>query len=109
MKLSSLEVAKQIRKGLCGEIPIKLAVSDRDWLGTYAGDVSFKFGDWEITFFNDCDELDYTDNAKASDGRTANYEEWCTESTNGSWCCPLSHLSVEEQNKLQSILEEATP
>lgn len=42
----------------------------------YAGDVTYSASNgWEITVFNDCNEWDYIDSIRASDGRTIGFTE----------------------------------
>ena len=105
--IHSSEVAEQLKRALAGEVTITLADPEWSWARAFAGDVSFMVGDWRVTFFNDCDELDYTDRAEAPDGRKADRDDWCREAGEGRWQCPLSHLSLEEQARLESMLEQA--
>lgn len=72
------------------------------WNGVYAGDVEFSIGDWRITIFNDCCELDYCDSAIAPDGRQGDFDYWWDEKQE-----PISLLTIEERAALERLLEEA--
>jgi hypothetical protein len=95
------EVIAQYRKAISKEIPVTLADPQRTWEGTYAGDVQFMIGDWKVTFFNDCDELDYTDSVETPDGRKVTFEEFCYEDFIG---CPLDWMDYNEQAELEQLL-----
>lgn len=106
--LTSKEVAEQLRRALRDEVPVTLADPSHSWEQAYCGDVAFKVGDWLLVFFNDCNELDYTDSAESPDGREATYKQWATELEDPTgWLCPLCHLSSEEQSDLEALLEAA--
>lgn len=97
------EVADVLRRALRGEIKVSLA-GGRNWDDTYCGNVAFRFGDWKITFFNDCGELDYTDTAEAPDGSSCGYEEWNQHDPDGS-IDPLYMLSKAEFIALERLVE----
>lgn len=99
------EVAEQYRMALRGEIQVRCADPEWTWGRCYCGNVGFWFGDWKIYFFDDCDELDYTDSVTTSDGRTAEFDDWCEGDFIG---CPLSLLTEEEYAALKHLVEEAT-
>jgi hypothetical protein len=92
------EVAEQYRKALRGEVAIRLA--DPEW-GSFCGNVDFWFGDWRVTFFNDCDELDYTDSVTTLDGRRAEFDDWCDGYFIG---CPLDLLNEDEYAALEQMV-----
>lgn len=103
-KISIQEAVEIIRRGIRGELEIKPEIPGVTWDGVYAGDVGFWFGDWMFVFFNDCDELDYTDSVRAPDGRVSDCDEW---SERGLFACPLNELSEEEIRELESRLKAA--
>lgn len=98
------EVATQLKKAVAGQVSVELLDKSHTWDEVYAGDVWFQIGDWQIAFFNDCDELDYTSIAKAPDGSNAEFSDWCTEE---GITCPLDLLSTEERNELERLLAAA--
>lgn len=77
--LPAEDVRQQMRKALRGEVQVTIKPGTDTWDDTYAGNVEFLFGDWEIMVFNDCDSFDYVDSATASDGRAGAYESWAQE------------------------------
>ena len=82
----------------------KIAVTpvDTEWAAAWCGFVAFMFGDWRMTFFNDCMELDYLDTAVAPDGRVASYADWDV------W--PVEILSAHDAGayaRLERIIEDA--
>lgn len=68
------EIIDVIKAHIDGDIPIIPVHSE--WCAVYCGDVPFRFGDYVIEFYNDCNELDYVETATAPDGRTAKYNDW---------------------------------
>lgn len=112
MKLSGHEVTDQIQRALRGEIAFSL-IGSATWDEAF-GDVSFRFGDWAITFFNDCGDLDYCDSARAPDGREGEYEDWCAVPMDDCGdvrptAQPLDLLSADELRALDRLLREARP
>lgn len=99
------EVAEQYRKALRGEVPVKLADPEWSWERSYCGNVDFWFGDWKVTLFNDCAELDYTDSVTTPDGRQSEFDDWCKGEFIG---CPLNLLDEDEYAALEQLVEQAT-
>lgn len=77
--LPAEEVRQQMRRALKREVPVRIKFGHETWKSTYAGEVHFMFGDWEIVIFNDCDSFDYVDSATAPDGRHGDYDSWAKE------------------------------
>lgn len=102
-KVSGEEVAELLRQAIRGEVAVKLAHAEWTWEGTYAGDVGFVVGDWRVTIFNDCDELDYIDSVTAPDGRTGDFDQWWDDNHSEPTC----FLDASEQAALERLLEEA--
>jgi hypothetical protein len=116
-RLTGRDVAEQIRRALRGEIEVHLVNPIWSWDAIFAGDVPFLFGDWRITFFNDCDSLDYVDEAVDSAGRhvtyaddfSADYDVNGHELRSGS--DPLMYttgLADDERVQLERLLKAAT-
>ena len=72
------EVCEVIMDAISGKTSVRLA-QEKTWDETYAGDVSFYFGTWVLTFFNDCDGLDYLDSAISTDGDEGEFDDWVRE------------------------------
>lgn len=113
------EVASVISDAIAGRILVTLADPSRTWDEVYAGNCEFKFGEWSITFFNDCDCVDYVDCATSPDGRSAEYDDWCkdgetenVETSEGDierygQTCPTGFLSISEDDALEALLKAA--
>lgn len=56
--IASIEVCAVLRKAISGHLMVKLVTPSFTWDRAYAGVVTFWFDTWQISFFNDCDELD---------------------------------------------------
>ena len=93
------EVAEVLRKVIRGEVPIRLANPALTWNWVWCGNCEFLIGDWRMTFFNDCGELDYTDHVVAPDGRKTDYDDFY-EAGDG-----VELLSDEERACLVAIFE----
>ncbi|MGH9560026.1 MAG: DUF7693 family protein, partial [Terracidiphilus sp.] len=74
----------------------------QSWKEVYAGDVRFRIGEYTVTIFNDCDELDYVDSAIAPDGREGEFDAWWFENIE-----PVSVLTDLEYQQLENLLEGA--
>jgi hypothetical protein len=104
-RIAGLEVAEVMRAALRGEVQVRLADDNGDgskwtWNDVYAGNCGFWFGEWQIVFFNDCGELDYTDWARSPDGRQTSFDAWWDEHDE-----PVSLLSMEELAAMEELLE----
>ena len=101
LDLESWGIMKTIlRKFLRDEV--RLAPGETPWTEAYAGDVSFLCGDYKVTFFNDCDSLDYTDSIERQGVKI-----WDYAAADGR--DPLNELTGEEQMRLEEILKAAKP
>lgn len=94
------EIAELFRKAIRREV--KVFAVGQSWREVYAGDVSFRIGEYLVVIFNDCDELDYVDSAVAPDGRAGDFDEWDNSNTE-----PVSLLTSNERLQLQHRLESA--
>ena len=104
--VQSEEVRLALRHIIKEEIQFFLVDSRNTWEDRYCGDIEFSVQGWRITFFNDCDELDYVDSVVAPDGRTGEFSEWSDQVEDG---CnnPLDLLTREEHAKLEELLKKA--
>ena len=91
--------AKAILERLLVE-EVRLAPGEIPWTEAYAGDVSFLCGDYKVTFFNDCDSLDYTDSIERNGVKI-----WDYAAAGGRDA--LNELTGEEQTRLEEILKAA--
>lgn len=49
---------------LAGDVEVRVQFGHENWDEVFAGNVEFIAGKYEITIFNDCDELDYIDSVR---------------------------------------------
>jgi hypothetical protein len=100
-KIEASEVIDLFRLALRGEIVVRL-LGRFSWSEIGSGTVEYMFGDYQITFFNDCMDLDYVDSATSPDGRTGVYEDWRSGN-------PVDKLTPTEYRALVSILVSIRP
>ncbi len=98
IKLENRDVVEQIRKALRKEVQVFSQFPEHNW-NYYTGNISFHFGDWLITFYNDCYSLDYCDEAKDSNGKSGSFAEWQVN--------PVDLLTQEELSQLEELLKMA--
>lgn len=98
MTIPAEEIAEVFRQALRGEIAVSLD-DDTTWNDAYCGNVSFKFGDWSITIYNDCSEFDYVDSATAPDGRTVEFNDWHWNAD------PVALLTEADLAGMESLVE----
>jgi len=100
ISISAQEIAELFRKAIRGES--KVVVVGCSWNEAYCGDVKVRIDGYDLVIFNDCDEIDYVDNATAPDGRTCDFESWFEDGIE-----PIACLTSDELGKLDIILENA--
>lgn len=94
------ELVELFRKAIRREV--KVVALGASWKNVYAGDVRFRIGDYTVTIFNDCNELDYVDSARAPDGREGDFDAWFDANQE-----PVSLLTKLEFQQLENLLEGA--
>lgn len=67
-KIPGHEVCDVLRKAISGQLVVELGIPTATWDETCAGIVPFRFENSQISFFNDCDALDYCEVTIAPDG-----------------------------------------
>lgn len=97
--LPAREVLDVIRQAMCGTIAISLH-SSRTWCDVFCGEVGFMFGTYELVIYNDCNELDYIEAARAPDGRTGDFYDWTNSGGD-----PVAFLSDQECIELTELLK----
>lgn len=97
------EVAAVLRDAAAGRCSVRLSNPQATWEAVFAGDIEFRIGDWLITIFNDCDEVDYVDNVVSPDGRSAEYYDWA-DAGGGN---PLDLLEAATIGELYEIFANA--
>lgn len=99
------EIVSVLRQAIAGNLPVRCV--GPTWNEVYAGDVWFRFGDWKIEVFNDCDSFDYINAVEAPDGRKAVFEDWYGDREVP--ICPENQLTSSEWERLAELLESAQP
>lgn len=99
-EVTGAELVELFRRAVRREI--RIVALGHSWHEVYAGNVRFRIGDYRVTIFNDCDELDYVDSATAPDGRQGDFDAW--DNANAE---PVSLLSELEFQQLENLLERA--
>ncbi len=97
-KLTNQEVVELFRGVIRGEVAVSLANPMDKWNAVYAGNVGFLFGDWFVVFFNDADELDYTDRVVDPSS-----DQWDFGDSDD----PLDMLTDAERGRLEQVLKGA--
>ena len=75
-------------------------VSDESWDGIYAGHFRVRIDGWELSIYNDCDELDYCEECISPDGR-----RWSFDSGNRFGTDAIALLSTWEHQTLEHLLK----
>lgn len=75
-EISGSEVCKILREAISGNLKVKLSSPSVTWDQVYSGIVPYLFDRWQISFYNDCDELYYCEAAIAPDGRSEVFLAW---------------------------------
>jgi len=98
--ISMAEVAGVFRQALKGDLPVRLKDKNEHW-NSFVTICAFYFGGWEVAFFNDAGELDYTEWVIAPDGRKTEFDEWCDSDFVG---CPLDELTPDEHEQMERLI-----
>lgn len=101
--IPAAEIAELFRRLIRKERRVQLAPPRIAWNDVYAGDVHFMIAGYHVAIFNDCDEFDYVDSARAPDGRTCHFDDWQTEGKN-----PVDLLDEPERASLHEIFRNTT-
>ncbi len=69
------------------------------WAEIYTGLMTVEVDSWVITFYNDCDMLDYCDSCYCADGRAYRFDSFQRFGTD-----PVELLSTWEHAQLEKLL-----
>jgi probable phosphoglycerate mutase len=100
VELSAREVCQILREVTWGRRTMT-KVGDASWDGIYAGHLHVRVDDWELSIYNDCDELDYCEECVSPDGR-----RWSFDSGDRYGTDPIALLSTWEHQTLEQMLKE---
>jgi hypothetical protein len=99
-ELSAREVSQVLREAIFGRRAMS-KVGRESWDEIYAGHFQINVDGWEISIYNDCDQLDYCEQCVSPDGR-----HWSFDSGDRFGTDPVALLSTWEHHTLELLLKE---
>lgn len=96
--LTAQEVYQILRGALCATRSMR-RINQESWNDIYCGLITIEVDGWQITFFIDCDDLDYCNNCVSPDGRQ--YEFSSKDAFD-----PVGLLSSDEHRQLEELLRQ---
>lgn len=91
------EAMALLRRAIAGEARIDV---DRPWKTVIHCYGEFQIDGWKLTAFKRSRGIKYLDRAVAPDGRIGTYDSWSAREGN-----PVHHLTDDEQDKLDDLIE----
>lgn len=98
-ELSAREVSHVLREVIFGRT-VMSKVGHESWDEIYAGHFQINVDSWEISIYNDCDQLDYCEKCISPDGR-----HWSFDSGDRFGTDPIALLSAWEHQMLENLLK----
>lgn len=98
-ELSAREVSQVLREAIFGRA-VMSKVGHESWDEIYAGRFQINVDGWEISIYNDCDQLDYCEQCVSPDGR-----HWSFDSGYRFGTDPVALLSTWEHQTLERMLK----
>lgn len=98
-ELSAREVSQVLREVTFGRT-VMSKLGHESWDEIYAGHFQINVDGWEISIYNDCDQLDYCEQCISADGR-----RWSFDSGDRFGTDPIALLSVWEHQMLEKLLK----
>jgi hypothetical protein len=98
-ELSAREVSQVLREVTWGRRTMR-KVGNAPWDEIYAGHFHVRVDGWELSIYNDCDELDYCEECVSPDGR-----RWSFDSGDRFGTDPIALLSTWEHQTLEQLLK----
>lgn len=96
-KLTTREVSQVLREVVLGRRTMA-KISDQTWDEVYACHFLVDVEGWRIVLYNDCDELDYCEQAVSPDGQLWDFDP-------GYRTDPVALLSAWEHQRLERLLK----
>lgn len=96
--LTAREVC-QVLTGVALGKRIMMRSTIQSWNEIYHGHMPVVTGGWQLTFFNDCDTLDYCESCRSPDGRVGTLELWQCDGADH-----VELLSAREREQLERLL-----
>jgi hypothetical protein len=91
--------AYQVLRDIALGVRIMRRLGNQSWPEIYCGLMTVEADGWVITFYNDCDTLDYCDSCYSPDGRAYIFDSFQRYGTG-----PAELLSTWEHAQLESLL-----
>ncbi|WP_342345929.1 DUF7693 family protein [Pseudomonas palleroniana] len=98
-ELSAREVSQVLRETIFGR-SVMSKVGHESWDEIYAGHFQINVDGWEISIYNDCDQLGYCEQCIRPDGR-----RWSSASGDRFGTDPVALLSTWEHQTLERMLK----
>lgn len=98
-ELSAREVSQVLREVTWGRRTMT-KVGYASWDEIYAGHFHLRVDGWELSIYNDCDEIDYCEECVSPNGR-----RWSFDSGDRYGTDPIALLSVWEHQTLEKLLK----
>ncbi|MHB2240342.1 DUF7693 family protein [Pseudomonas helleri] len=99
-ELYAREVCQVLREAIFGR-SVMSKVGHESWDEIYAGHFQINVDGWEISIYNDCDQLDYCKQCISPDAR-----RWSFDSGDRFGTDPIALLSTWEHRTLERMLKE---
>ncbi|WP_420875636.1 DUF7693 family protein [Pseudomonas poae] len=98
-ELSAREVSQVLREAIFGRSVMSKA-GHESWDEIYSGHFQINVDDWQISIYNDCDQLDYCEECVSPDGR-----RWSFDAGDRFGTDPIALLSTWEHQTLKRLLK----
>ncbi|MCE0952442.1 MULTISPECIES: hypothetical protein [Pseudomonas] len=98
-KTLTVREAYQILRDIALGVRIIRRIGLQSWAEIYCGLMTVEAEGWVLTFYNDCDALDYCDSCYSPDGRAYVFNSSQSYSTD-----PVALLSTWEHAQLEKLL-----
>lgn len=98
-ELSAREVSQVLREAIFGR-SVMSKVGHESWDEIYSGHFQINVDDWQISIYNDCDQLDYCEECVSPDGR-----HWSFDAGDRFGTDPIALLSTWEHQTLERLLK----
>ena len=93
--------AYQVLRDIALGVRTMRRLGEKSWTEMYCGMMTVEANGWVITFYNDCDTLDYCDSCYCPDGRAYTFDSSQQFGTE-----PVELLSTWEHAQLEKLVSE---
>ncbi|AAY37684.1 hypothetical protein CCL16_15330 [Pseudomonas syringae] len=99
-KALTVREAYQVLRDIGLGVSVMRRLGEKPWTEMYSGMTSVETDGWVITFYNDCETLDYCDSCYCPDGRAYTFDSSQQFGTD-----PVELLSTWEHAELEKLLK----